>query len=716
MRSTFAGLNTMVRGIFANQLSLDTVGHNITNASTEGYTRQSVNLAATMCQLQGSMYGDVAVGTGVDSLSIIRARNTYADRQYRIEAATQEYNNIMQVNYENIETTFYDTETTGIQNAMHDFWKAWQALSVNASGTAERDNVIGKGKVLTDLIRSAKENLTQQIDALHEELTMRVDKINELTAKIVQYNEQIVGIEASGSSANDLRDQRDLACDQLAKYIDITVNEHPEGYYSIVSNGVSLLSATVSLTLEVERGLKQGENLHNINYGSDDYGIRIKETNTVFDPRSGSLKGVFDAIDENKNMIDDLANVAALMLTTFNAQHKAGYDLNGVEGGNFFGTTDTSYNGYEYSEYRYYSGEDDPDYFYIYKDDKVLTGIDIIDELAVNPKLTAYGGGQYIAAKTNRDSTGIDGTSTALDDNAVLLSNFFDMTRDYTELTSSAINDLYHYYYNADGDQVDIFYDTFVTIDGGATREVVYRGDDGIVYKVTSSSDSDDDGGEVYYIDAYGTRLTISSDDSGDEEDGGVTFTGYRASTYSTVSYTTSSNGFLVYSSEDGQIYKTISSDGTTGYYTYNDSGEQVALNRISAGSDSDDDDDDGSTTTSSDLIATYTSDEGGITFTVSSKGGAIRATGDVSIYTYYNYSMSQLGLRAETMDLKVEAQDELIVQIENWRASEAGVDWNEELTNMIRFQKGYGACARCLTAMDEMLDRLVNNTGQVGR
>lgn len=43
-------------------------------------------------------------------------------------------------------------------------------------------------------------------------------------------------------------------------------------------------------------------------------------------------------------------------------------------------------------------------------------------------------------------------------------------------------------------------------------------------------------------------------------------------------------------------------------------------------------------------------------------------------------------------------------------------MDWNEELTNMIKFQQGYGACSRCLTTMDEMLDKLINSTGMVGR
>ncbi len=77
---------------------------------------------------------------------------------------------------------------------------------------------------------------------------------------------------------------------------------------------------------------------------------------------------------------------------------------------------------------------------------------------------------------------------------------------------------------------------------------------------------------------------------------------------------------------------------------------------------------------------------------------------------------MTALGSAAETMDSKVEAQDEVMVQVQEWRQSTAGVNWNEELTNMIMFQQGYSACSRCLTTMDEMLDRLINSTGMVGR
>ncbi len=93
-----------------------------------------------------------------------------------------------------------------------------------------------------------------------------------------------------------------------------------------------------------------------------------------------------------------------------------------------------------------------------------------------------------------------------------------------------------------------------------------------------------------------------------------------------------------------------------------------------------------------------------------------IRAVGDVSVNAYYTSVMSRLGTDAKSIDTKESAQDDLITQIVNWRSSTSGVDWNEELTNMITFQKGYSACSRCLTTMDEMLDRLINSTGVVGR
>ena len=95
---------------------------------------------------------------------------------------------------------------------------------------------------------------------------------------------------------------------------------------------------------------------------------------------------------------------------------------------------------------------------------------------------------------------------------------------------------------------------------------------------------------------------------------------------------------------------------------------------------------------------------------------GTTRAINDISINQYYNGMMNKLGAAAENIDKTLKQQDDLMTQIEQWRQSTSGVDWNEELTNMLKFQTGYGACSRVLTSMDEMLDRLINSTGVVGR
>ncbi len=88
MLSTFHGLNTMVSGIQNNRVGLNTVGHNISNSSTEGYSRQQVNSVATRSQTVWSYSRANQIGSGVGVYSIARARDIYADRQYWKENTT----------------------------------------------------------------------------------------------------------------------------------------------------------------------------------------------------------------------------------------------------------------------------------------------------------------------------------------------------------------------------------------------------------------------------------------------------------------------------------------------------------------------------------------------------------------------------------------------------------------------------------------------------
>jgi flagellar hook-associated protein 1 FlgK len=52
---------------------------------------------------------------------------------------------------------------------------------------------------------------------------------------------------------------------------------------------------------------------------------------------------------------------------------------------------------------------------------------------------------------------------------------------------------------------------------------------------------------------------------------------------------------------------------------------------------------------------------------------------------------------------------------VEDRRQSVAGVSMDEEMSNLVRFQRAYQASARAMSTMDEMLDVLINRTGRVG-
>lgn len=608
MRSTFAGLNTMVRGIFSNQLSLDTVGHNITNASTEGYSRQSVNLAATRGQAVSSIYGNVLVGTGVDSTSIERARNVYADKQFWSETSTQQYYKTAQTNYDKIEAVFDDSDNTGILNAMNEFYNAWQDLSSNASTASTRVAVIEKGNILADKIKTAGEQLQSQINSQYDDMKSTITKVNETTEKIVLLNKNIMQQEASGASANDLRDQRDLLVDELSQYMNLNVYEDDKGMYSIVSNGITMVGGVDRLTLELS------DPITNSDYGVSDYTINIKESGIAFLPQNGSLKAQQDTIAENKGYIDKLANMAGFLLTTFNNMHQQGAGINGTDSalGSFATDTDGS-----------------------------LKQVDATGAITT----TDYTGPTYGLNFYGDDNTVYEWDATNGEMKATVMENGT-VTRsiDYTTTT------------NADGSTTNT---PNINISGTVKSMDVLKGVN-IINELTVNTQLSKTSGQ----DNIAAR-TFSVEESADA-DGALTGD-YEVVPNGTKDGTNAVNlsALMNMSGSEAQKYNTA----------------KIYLN--------------GSTT------AVSTTD---------------RATNADSLNAYYNAAMSKLGSDAESIDDKADAQDDLVTQIVSWRSSTSGVDWNEELTNMITFQQGYSACSRCLTTMDEMLDKLINSTGTVGR
>lgn len=606
MQSTFSGLNTMVNGIYTQRLGLNTVGHNISNSNTEGYSRQTAHAAATPSSEVYTLAGASQVGNGSTVTSVIRARDIYADRQYWKENSTDGYYNGKANNYAKIESIFNDSDNSGVQDAMEKFYQAWQDCSTTASSDTSRQNVINAGQNFAQSLQIAAKQTKEQIDSLYDDISLSVVKMNRLMGQVVELNKNIAGIEATGAHANDLRDQRDLIVDQLTSMTDITVYESANGMYTLVSNGTTLVNGITKVDLEMSAPK------NNTTYSLSDYDIMIKQTGTVYTPGNGELKAQFEAVAEDKGYIDQVANMAAFMFTTMNDQHKAGYGIDGSKD-KPFGNANAKDNAT--TGLNFY-GESDKAFQWDAKTGKLavydvktgakeeLSGMQILEILTVNSELTATDGHKKLATRSGeRDENG----------NLLFKTATGTTTKISTTTQAEAKTD-------KNGDVL------YMALDGGATTNVKLAKKDANGDPLFLHKDVEiDDHGKPLAVDVNGTA------------------------------------------------------DGSNAVW----------------------------------IAALFNCERDKTSPEVN---GTDRLIGNGSLYSYYNTSMTTMGSDASNMNGRVKFQSGVMDQVENLRSSTNGVNWDEELSNMITFQQGYSACSRCLSAMDECLDKLINGTGTVGR
>src|SRR5690606_17097667 len=132
MRSTFHSLETSKRALFTQQAALQTLGHNIANASTEGYTRQRVTMSATR-PIDGPGFARTTapgqLGTGVQVDNIERVRDNYLDRQYRRENQAHGMWNIYNGTMQSIQAVINEPSNNGLRGVMDDFWNSLEVLN-----------------------------------------------------------------------------------------------------------------------------------------------------------------------------------------------------------------------------------------------------------------------------------------------------------------------------------------------------------------------------------------------------------------------------------------------------------------------------------------------------------------------------------------------------------------------------------------------------------
>jgi flagellar hook-associated protein 1 len=302
MASTFFGLNIGQTGLYTYQSALDTTAHNITNAETEGYSRQVMSQQASKALPVNSTYG--MAGTGVSVAGVNQQRDDYFDVKYwKNNTIYGEYSTKSYYMTE-IENYFNDVSVDGFTTTYNSLNDSLQELQKNPSSLTVRTQVINYAKSLTEYFNSVAVDMNSIQDECNFEIRNQVDQINSTSSQIAALTQQINTLEVNGGIANDLRDQRALRVDELSKLANITVTEKTVGTaggltsYVVKMNGGSLVDGNKSYKLSVvPRSEKINQNdidgLYDIEWEN---GQKFDSYNKNM---GGSLQALFEVRDGN---------------------------------------------------------------------------------------------------------------------------------------------------------------------------------------------------------------------------------------------------------------------------------------------------------------------------------------------------------------------------------------------------------------------------------
>ena len=318
-------LNIVKSALAAAQVGNATTGHNIPNASTPRYTRQTIVQSAAQAQNFG--YGFVGQGTNVTSIQRVY-NETLAKQVLNTTAASSAsstyYNQISEIN------GLLSDSTAGLNPVMSQFFSAVNAAAANPSDAATRQTVLSSASSLVSRFASVNSRLDQIRGSLNTQITASVDTINSYAQQISDLNTTIQqALNSTGNAPNDLMDQRDLLVSKLSEQIQTTVVQQGDGGYNVfIGNGMPLVVGSETYQLYARTSDTDPSRME-VAYGNPSNPKVLNSTTLTGGSLGGILQFRAETLDTVQNQVGQLAITLA---SQFNTQHMQGYDLNGNAG------------------------------------------------------------------------------------------------------------------------------------------------------------------------------------------------------------------------------------------------------------------------------------------------------------------------------------------------------------------------------------------------
>lgn len=292
MAMAFFEFNVALSGLFAAQRGLHVTSNNITNASTDGYSRQILGQRADT-PLSG--FGVGMTGTGVMTTNVTRVRDSYLDLKLWTQNPKLGEYNIKVTQNSLIEGAFGEPSDAGFTKVFNDLFNSFDEVSKDpTSGAAKvsvRENLISFGKYYSNISTA----LTGYQQNLNYEIKATVDEINILGTRIQNLNSQIFQAEIYGDDANSFRDERDACIDRLSELINVEAKEEEK-----VVEGKVLKTFSVKIAGQT---FVDHLNLNTL-------GVEVRgEKEQKIDDIVNTLSGLYEKLKNGGLTVDEITNI-----------------------------------------------------------------------------------------------------------------------------------------------------------------------------------------------------------------------------------------------------------------------------------------------------------------------------------------------------------------------------------------------------------------------
>ena len=329
----FSGLNVALSALYAQRRALDVTGQNIANASTEGYSRQQVQLEAVGGPTIPAMWSRTdGTGQGVRVADVRRLRDQFLEARALTEHATGERLTAARTVLDGVQRLFGEPGDGGLQAQMAQLWSAFDDVANSPNDLATRNQLLERAQTLVTGFHQAATGLTDLWRTTRSQVSTLVQEVNATAGDIAALNGTIRTATQAGLPTNELADRRDVLVDRLARFVGATSRAGDDGSVDVFVGGTALVRGVSTEQLAIGAGSAtelSGVPASTVGlvWSRDGYPASVSgQVGGLLDGLNTVLPGYRDALDK----------VATTLASDVNTIHANGFDLTGAPGGAFF--------------------------------------------------------------------------------------------------------------------------------------------------------------------------------------------------------------------------------------------------------------------------------------------------------------------------------------------------------------------------------------------